>query len=94
MRPFVFRYVNSALQLRCHMTVKYLNFCLRSVQNLVRKIKGYVTADRHNSGAPGAISTKLGKHMTICMYKNLVYILFLICVYEWVFVRLSDRRLG
>jgi hypothetical protein len=25
-RPFLFRYVNLPLQLRCHITVKYLNF--------------------------------------------------------------------
>jgi hypothetical protein len=28
MRPFLFSSVNSALQLRCHITVKYLNFCV------------------------------------------------------------------
>jgi hypothetical protein len=29
----------------------------------------------HNSGTPGAISTKLGTDMAVCMYKNLIYIL-------------------
>jgi hypothetical protein len=29
---------------------------------------------QHNSGTPGAISTKLGTHMAVCMYKNLMYI--------------------
>jgi hypothetical protein len=29
----------------------------------------------HNSGTPGAISTKLGTHIAICMCKNLMYIL-------------------
>jgi hypothetical protein len=28
----------------------------------------------HNSGTPGAISTKLGTHIAICMCKNLMYI--------------------
>jgi hypothetical protein len=28
-----------------------------------------------NSGTSGAISTKLGTHMAVCMYKNLMYIL-------------------
>jgi hypothetical protein len=28
----------------------------------------------HNSGTPGAISTKLGTHTAICMCKNLVYV--------------------
>jgi hypothetical protein len=28
MRPFVFRFVNSAPELWCHVTVKYLNFCV------------------------------------------------------------------
>jgi hypothetical protein len=27
----------------------------------------------HNSGTPGAISTKLGTHVAICMCKNLMY---------------------
>jgi hypothetical protein len=31
----------------------------------------------HNSGTPGAISTKLGIHIAICMYKNLMYILYI-----------------
>jgi hypothetical protein len=31
----------------------------------------------HNSGMPGAISTKLGTHIAICMCKNLMYILFI-----------------
>jgi hypothetical protein len=29
----------------------------------------------HNSGTPGAISTKLGTYMAVCMCKNLMYIL-------------------
>jgi hypothetical protein len=28
----------------------------------------------HNSGTPGAISTKLGTHIAVCMCKNLVYV--------------------
>jgi hypothetical protein len=31
----------------------------------------------HNSGTPGAISTKLGTHMALCMCKNLLYILYI-----------------
>jgi hypothetical protein len=31
----------------------------------------------HNSGTPGAISTKLGIHTAICMCKNLVYVLYI-----------------
>jgi hypothetical protein len=31
----------------------------------------------HNSGTPGAISTKLGTHITICMCKNLMYVLYI-----------------
>jgi hypothetical protein len=30
----------------------------------------------HNSGTPGAISTKLGTHIAICMCKNLMYVLY------------------
>jgi hypothetical protein len=31
----------------------------------------------HNSGTPGAISTKLGTHIAICMCKNLIYVLYI-----------------
>jgi hypothetical protein len=31
----------------------------------------------HNSGTSGAISTKLGTHIAICMCKNLVYVLYI-----------------
>jgi hypothetical protein len=31
----------------------------------------------HNSGRPGAISTKLGTHIAICMNKSLMYILYI-----------------
>jgi hypothetical protein len=34
----------------------------------------------HNSGTPGAISTKLGTHMALCMYKNLIYIFYLLSI--------------
>jgi hypothetical protein len=32
----------------------------------------------HNSGTPGAISTKLGTHIAICMRKNLMYVLYIL----------------
>jgi hypothetical protein len=31
----------------------------------------------HNSGTPGAISTKLGTHISICMCTNLMYVLYI-----------------
>jgi hypothetical protein len=31
----------------------------------------------HNSGGPGAISTKLGTHIAIRMCKNLMYVLYI-----------------
>jgi hypothetical protein len=31
----------------------------------------------HNYGTPGAISTKLGTHIAICMCKNLMYVLYI-----------------
>jgi hypothetical protein len=31
----------------------------------------------HNSGTPGAISTKLGTHIAICMCKNIMYVLYI-----------------
>jgi hypothetical protein len=33
MRPFLFTFVNSALQFRCHITVKYLNFCVSGLSD-------------------------------------------------------------
>jgi hypothetical protein len=35
----------------------------------------------HNSGTPGAISTKLGTRMALCMCKNLMYILYIYIFY-------------
>jgi hypothetical protein len=32
---------------------------------------------RHNSGTPGAMSTKLGTLIAICMCKNLMYVLYI-----------------
>jgi hypothetical protein len=31
----------------------------------------------HNSGTPGAISTKLGTHIAICIRKNRMYVLYI-----------------
>jgi hypothetical protein len=39
------------------------------------RVNGCVRMFKRNSGTPGAISTKLGTHMAVCMYKNLMYIL-------------------
>jgi hypothetical protein len=36
-----------------------------------------VCVSGHNSGMPGAISTKLGTHIAICMCKNLMYVLYI-----------------
>jgi hypothetical protein len=38
-----------------------------------------VCMSQYNFGTPAAISTKLGTHMTICMYENLV--LYYISIY-------------
>jgi hypothetical protein len=41
---------------------------------------------QHKSGKPGAISTKLGTHMTICMYTNLMYIIYIyIYIHEYIY---------
>jgi hypothetical protein len=32
----------------------------------------------HKSGTLGAISTKLGTHIAICMCKNLIYVLYIL----------------
>jgi hypothetical protein len=37
----------------------------------------YVCMSGHNSGMPGAISTKLGIHIAIYMCKNLMYVLYI-----------------
>jgi hypothetical protein len=36
-----------------------------------------VCVSGHNSGTSGAISTKLGTHIAICMCKNLMYVLYI-----------------
>jgi hypothetical protein len=33
----------------------------------------------HNSGTPGAISTKLDTHIAICVCKNHMYVLCIFC---------------
>jgi hypothetical protein len=38
----------------------------------------YVCMFEHNPGTLGAISTKLGTHIAICMCKNLIYKLLLL----------------
>jgi hypothetical protein len=35
----------------------------------------YVFIFEHNFGTPRAISTKLGTHIPLCMYKNITYII-------------------
>jgi hypothetical protein len=37
----------------------------------------YVCMFEHKSGTPGAISTKLGTHIDVCMCKNLMYVLYI-----------------
>jgi hypothetical protein len=37
----------------------------------------FVCMSGHNSGTPGAISTKLGTYIAICMCKNLMYVLYI-----------------
>jgi hypothetical protein len=48
--------------------VEYIN------KNLCMCVCFYV---KHNSGTPGAISTKLGTHMALWMCKNLMYIYYI-----------------
>jgi hypothetical protein len=37
----------------------------------------YVCMFQRNCGTPGAISTRLGTHIATCIYKNLMYILYI-----------------
>jgi hypothetical protein len=41
----------------------------------------------HYSGTPGAISTKLGIHIAICMCKTLMYVLY-IYIFIYLFIYL------
>jgi hypothetical protein len=41
----------------------------------------------HNSGTPGAISTKLGTHMALRMCKNLMHILYIFYLLSIIFSR-------
>jgi hypothetical protein len=43
----------------------------------------------HNSGTPGAIATKLGTHMTICMYKNLMFIIYIYILYNCIYKKMD-----
>jgi hypothetical protein len=47
-----------------------------------------VCVSGHNSGTPGAISTKLGTHIAICMCKNLMYL----HIYIYLFIYLSPKH--
>jgi hypothetical protein len=40
----------------------------------------------HNSGKPGAISTEIGTHISTCMCKNLMYVIY-IYIYIYIFRR-------
>jgi hypothetical protein len=42
----------------------------------------YVCMFEHNSGTPGAISTKLGTHMAVCMQEYYVYIYLLSIIFS------------
>jgi hypothetical protein len=46
----------------------------------------------HNSGKPGAISTKLGTHMAVCMCKNLMYIYIYIYIFFFYFLSIIFSR--
>jgi hypothetical protein len=46
-------------------------------KNICLCICVYVCMSGHNSGTPGAISTKLGTRIAICMCKNLMYVLYI-----------------
>jgi hypothetical protein len=41
----------------------------------------------HNSGTPGAILTKLGTGMAVCMYKNLIYIFYYIYIIYFIYIQ-------
>jgi hypothetical protein len=65
------------------MTSKYVCVCvcpgitlerLEQFQPNLVHILLYVCLFEHNSGTPGAISTKLGTHIAVCMCKNLMYV--------------------
>jgi hypothetical protein len=52
----------------------------------------YVCMFEHNSGTPGAISTKLGTDMAVCMYTNLIYIYIYIYIYIRYIYTLSPKH--
>jgi hypothetical protein len=64
--PYLSIYLSLSLSLYIYIYIKWMCVCV------------CVCMFEHNPGTPGAISTKLGTHIAICMYKNLVYIL---CIY-------------
>jgi hypothetical protein len=46
-------------------------------KNVCMYVRVCVCMFQHNSQTPGAIATKLGTHIDICMCKNLMYILYI-----------------
>jgi hypothetical protein len=44
---------------------------------------------KHNSGTPGAISTKLGTHIATCMCKNLMYVIY---IYIYIYIYISPKH--
>jgi hypothetical protein len=67
-----------------HWVVRHPNFYIYTYKNGCLYISG------HNSGTPGAISTKLGTHIAIRMCKNLMYVLYVFCREDGV----GGRELG
>jgi hypothetical protein len=51
-----------------------------------------VCMSRHNSGMPGAISTKLGTHIAICMCKNLMFYIYSAGKMVWEAGNLDDSH--
>jgi hypothetical protein len=43
----------------------------------------------HSSGTPGAISTKLGTRIAVCMCKNLMYVLY---IYIYIYIYISPKH--
>jgi hypothetical protein len=50
---------------------------LRQYIYIYKNVRVCVCMFGHNSGTPGAISTKPGTHIPICMCKSLMYVIYI-----------------
>jgi hypothetical protein len=74
---FQFRIHTIILPIQFPEKKKYIYIYIYHNISISIKMDVCVCVFEHNSGTPGAISTKLGTYMPVCMRKNLMYVLYI-----------------